>query len=299
MLKVSHLSKSYGDLKAVDDLSFEVHDGEIYGLLGVNGAGKTTTFRMIVGLLQPDSGEVLLDGKKIDYSMVSSIGFLPEERSLFTKMTVEEQVHFFARLKGMDKKEIEKRLDEWLEKLSILEYKKKRIKELSKGNQQKIQFICALIHKPKLLLLDEPFTGLDPFNVSILMKLLRELALDGTMIIFSSHRMEHVEVFCDSLLILVEGKNVLSGSLKSIKDDFKKKRIIVSGKVSLKQLKSIEGVESITRKENEYVIEVASSKVVKEVFKLLKKSEVLEKFMVEDASLNDIFISKVGEYKHE
>ena len=299
MLKVSHLSKSYGDLKAVDDLSFEVHDGEIYGLLGVNGAGKTTTFRMIVGLLQPDSGEVLLDGKKIDYSMVSSIGFLPEERSLFTKMTVEEQVYYFARLKGMNKKEIEIQLDKWLEKLSILEYKKKRIKALSKGNQQKIQFICALIHHPKLLLLDEPFTGLDPFNVSVLMKLLRDLALDGTMIIFSSHRMEHVEVFCDSLLILVEGKNILSGSLKSIKDGFKKKKIILSGKVSIKRLKIIDGVESITKKENEYVIEVSSSKVVKEVFRVVKQSEVLEKFMVEDASLNDIFVSKVGELKHE
>ena len=299
MLKVSHLSKSYGDLKAVDDLSFEVHDGEIYGLLGVNGAGKTTTFRMIVGLLQPDAGEVLLDGKKIDYSMVSSIGFLPEERSLFTKMTVEEQVYYFARLKGMNKKEIEIQLDKWLEKLNILEYKKKRIKELSKGNQQKIQFICALIHHPKLLLLDEPFTGLDPFNVSVLMKLLRELALDGTMIIFSSHRMEHVEVFCDSLLILVEGKNILSGSLKSIKDGFKKKKIILSGKVSIKQLKIIDGVESITKKENEYVIEVASSKVVKEVFRVVKQSEDLDKFMVEDASLNDIFVSKVGELKHE
>lgn len=299
MLKVSHLSKSYGDLKAVDDLSFEVHDGEIYGLLGVNGAGKTTTFRMIVGLLQPDAGEVLLDGKKIDYSMVSEIGFLTEERSLFTKMTVEEQVTYFARLKGMKKKDIDTLLDQWLARLDIEEYKKKRIKELSKGNQQKIQFICALIHHPKLLLLDEPFTGLDPFNVDVLMTILRELAREGTMIIFSSHRMEHVEVFCDSLLILVEGKNILSGTLKSIKDSFKKKKIYLKGKISLKQLKTIEGVESIIRKENEYIIEVSSSRVVKEVFEIVKQSEVLEKFMVEDASLNDIFVSKVGELKHE
>ena len=299
MLKVSHLSKSYGDLKAVDDLSFEVQDGEIYGLLGVNGAGKTTTFRMIVGLLQPDCGEVLLNDKKIDYSMVSQIGFLTEERSLFTKMTVEEQVYYFARLKGMKKKEISIELDQWLTRLEIQEYKNKRIKELSKGNQQKIQFICALIHHPKLLLLDEPFTGLDPFNVTVLMSILKELAREGTMIIFSSHRMEHVEVFCDRLLILVEGKNILSGTLKSIKEDFQKKKIYLSGKVSFKQLKSIEGVESIEKKGNEYVLEVASSKVVKEVFHIVKQSEVLDKFMVEDASLNDIFVSKVGELKHE
>ncbi|MBR1679638.1 MAG: ATP-binding cassette domain-containing protein [Bacilli bacterium] len=299
MLKVSHLSKSYGDLKAVDDLSFEVQDGEIYGLLGVNGAGKTTTFRMIVGLLQPDCGEVLLNDKKIDYSMASQIGFLTEERSLFTKMTVEEQVYYFARLKGMKKKEISIELDQWLTRLEIQEYKNKRIKELSKGNQQKIQFICALIHHPKLLLLDEPFTGLDPFNVTVLMSILKELAREGTMIIFSSHRMEHVEVFCDRLLILVEGKNILSGTLKSIKEDFQKKKIYLSGKVSFKQLKSIEGVESIEKKGNEYVLEVASSKVVKEVFHIVKQSEVLDKFMVEDASLNDIFVSKVGELKHE
>ncbi|MBR1749020.1 MAG: ATP-binding cassette domain-containing protein [Bacilli bacterium] len=299
MLKVSHLSKSYGDLKAVDDLSFEVQDGEIYGLLGVNGAGKTTTFRMIVGLLQPDCGEVLLNDKKIDYSMVSQIGFLTEERSLFTKMTVEEQVYYFARLKGMKKKKISIELDQWLTRLDIQEYKNKRIKELSKGNQQKIQFICALIHHPKLLLLDEPFTGLDPFNVTVLMSILKELAREGTMIIFSSHRMEHVEVFCNRLLILVEGKNILSGTLKSIKENYKKKKIYLSGKVSFKQLKDIEGVESIEKNENEYVLEVASSKVVKEVFHIVKQSEVLDKFMVEDASLNDIFVSKVGELKHE
>ena len=299
MLRVSHLSKSYGDLKAVDDLSFEVKDGVIFGLLGVNGAGKTTTFRMIVGLLKPDNGEVLLDDKIIDYTMTSSIGFLTEERSLFTKMTVEEQVYFFARLKGMKKKEIDEELDKWLDLLDIREYKHKRIKELSKGNQQKIQFICALIHHPKLLLLDEPFTGLDPFNVAVLMDILRNLAKEGTMIIFSSHRMEHVEVFCDSLLILVEGKSIISGTLKSIKDNYKKKKILLKGNVSLKELKMINGIEKIERVNQEYVIEVSSAKVVKEVFKIVKKSNSLEKFMVEDASLNDIFVSKVGEIKHE
>ena len=299
MLRVSHLSKSYCDLKAVDDLSFEVKDGVIFGLLGVNGAGKTTTFRMIVGLLKPDNGEVLLDDKIIDYTMTSSIGFLTEERSLFTKMTVEEQVYFFARLKGMKKKEIDEELDKWLDLLDIREYKHKRIKELSKGNQQKIQFICALIHHPKLLLLDEPFTGLDPFNVAVLMDILRNLAKEGTMIIFSSHRMEHVEVFCDSLLILVEGKSIISGTLKSIKDNYKKKKILLKGNVSLKELKMINGIEKIERVNQEYVIEVSSAKVVKEVFKIVKKSNSLEKFMVEDASLNDIFVSKVGEIKHE
>ena len=218
MLKVSHISKSYGSIKAINDLSFEVKEGEIFGLLGVNGAGKTTTFRMIVGLLEPDEGTIKLNDKPIDYDITDDIGFLTEERSLFVKMSVLEQILFYGNLKGLDNKEIEKRLDYWLERLKITEYKNEKIKNLSKGNQQKIQFIASVINEPKLLVLDEPFTGLDPFNVDILMTALREMAKKGTMVIFASHRMEHVELFCDKLLILVKGEKVLEGSLKEIKE---------------------------------------------------------------------------------
>ena len=299
MLEVKHLTKRYDDLVAVDDLSFQVKPGEIFGLLGVNGAGKTTTFRMIVGILEPDAGSVFLNQKKIDYSLTHTIGFLTEERSLFTKMTVLEQVMYFARLKGMKKDEVLRELDYWLEKLHIQEYKNKQIKELSKGNQQKIQFICAVIHHPKLLILDEPFTGLDPFNVSVLMSALKELAKSGTMIIFSSHRMEHVEVFCDRLLILVKGKCILEGSVKEIKEDYKKKKIHIIGDVKLKELKQIPGVESVEKQDQEYVVRVSSGDIVKDVFQLVKKQDTLEKFMVEDVSLNEIFVSKVGEVLHE
>ena len=187
MLKVSHIDKSYGSIMAVNDLSFEVKEGEVFGLLGVNGAGKTTTFRMIVGLLEPDSGEITLDGKKIDYDITDNIGFLTEERSLFVKMSVLEQILFYGNLKGLSNKEIEKRLDYWLDRLKISEYKHEKIKNLSKGNQQKIQFISAVINEPKLLVLDEPFTGLDPFNVDILMTALKEMAKGGTIVIFSSY----------------------------------------------------------------------------------------------------------------
>ena len=187
MLKVSHISKSYGSIKALNNLSFEVKEGEIFGLLGVNGAGKTTTFRMIVGLLEPDEGTITLNGKSVDYDVTDKIGFLTEERSLFIKMTVLEQILFFGNLKGMSDKEIETKLDYWLDRLNISEYKNEKIKNLSKGNQQKIQFIAAIINEPKLLVLDEPFTGLDPFNVEILMKALREMAENGTIVIFSSH----------------------------------------------------------------------------------------------------------------
>ncbi len=196
MLKLENVTKYYDTFKAVDNLSFTVDEGEIFGLLGVNGAGKTTTFRMIIGLLESSEGKITLNGKKIDYNITDSIGFLTEERSLLTKLTVKEQVIFYGVLKGMDEKTILKRLDYWLERFHIKEYKEKKIKELSKGNQQKIQFITSIINEPKLLILDEPFSGLDPINVELFMDVIRELKQKKTSIIFSSHRMEHVELFC-------------------------------------------------------------------------------------------------------
>ena len=204
MLKVDGVSKYYGDFLAVDNLSFTVKPGEIFGLLGVNGAGKTTTFRMIMGLLDSSSGTITLDGEKIDYSITDKIGFLTEERSLLTKMTVKEQCLFYGRLKGMKEKDILNKLDGLLNEFGILEYKDRKIKELSKGNQQKIQFITAIINDPKLLILDEPFSGLDPLNVEQFKNKIIDLASKGSMIIFSSHRMEHVELFCKKLVVMLE-----------------------------------------------------------------------------------------------
>ena len=192
VLKLNNVTKYYGNFKAVDNLSFTVESGEIFGLLGVNGAGKTTTFRMIMGLLDASSGNITLDGKKIDYDVTDSIGFLTEERSLLTKLTVREQCLYYGTLKGMEKNEILTRLDYLLEKFGIEEYKNKKIKELSKGNQQKIQFITAIINNPKLLILDEPFSGLDPFNVELFKNEIIEMSKNGSMIIVSSHRMEHL-----------------------------------------------------------------------------------------------------------
>ena len=299
MLKVSHIDKSYGSIMAVNDLSFEVKEGEVFGLLGVNGAGKTTTFRMIVGLLEPDSGEITLDGKKIDYDITDNIGFLTEERSLFVKMSVLEQILFYGNLKGLSNKEIEKRLDYWLDRLKISEYKHEKIKNLSKGNQQKIQFISAVINEPKLLVLDEPFTGLDPFNVDILMTALKEMAKGGTIVIFSSHRMEHVEMFCDRLLILVKGEKVLEGSLKEIKENYLKKSIKIKGDIDIKKLKEIKGVEKIIKTSDDIIVKVSSIDIVSKVFNVIKNCKNIIKFEVEDPSLNEIFISKVGDYFEE
>ncbi len=299
MLKVSHIDKSYGSIMAVNGLSFEVKEGEVFGLLGVNGAGKTTTFRMIVGLLEPDSGEITLDGKKIDYDITDNIGFLTEERSLFVKMSVLEQILFYGNLKGLSNKEIEKRLDYWLDRLKISEYKHEKIKNLSKGNQQKIQFISAVINEPKLLVLDEPFTGLDPFNVDILMTALKEMAKKGTIVIFSSHRMEHVEMFCDRLLILVKGEKVLEGSLKEIKDNYLKKSIRIKGEVDVKGIKEIKGVEKVIKTSDDIIVKVSNMEVVSKVFNVIKNGKNIIKFEVEDPSLNEIFVSKVGDYFEE
>ena len=295
MLKVENVTKYYGDIKAVDNLSFTIEPGEIFGLLGVNGAGKTTTFRMIMGLLEPNKGSITINDKKIDYKLVEKIGFLTEERSLLTKLTVKEQVIYYGTLKGMKEKDILKKLDYWLDRFGVSDYKDRKIKELSKGNQQKIQFITAIIHEPDLLVLDEPFTGLDPINVESFMSVIREFKQKGKMIIFSSHRMEHVELFCEKLVILKKGRAVLSGNLKDIKRNYQKKIIRISGDVDIDNLKNTKGVIDVIKENLEIVVKIESDKFITNVFEVVKKSSNITKFIVEDASLNEIFLNTVGE----
>ena len=295
MLKVENVTKYYGNFKAVDNLSFTVQPGEIFGLLGVNGAGKTTTFRMIMGLLDISSGSITMDGKKIDYSMTDSIGFLTEERSLLTKMTVKEQCLYYGTLKGMRRGDILKRLDILLAKFGIEEYRDKKIKELSKGNQQKIQFITAILNDPKLLILDEPFSGLDPFNVELFKEQIVEMSKRGSMIIFSSHRMEHVELFCKKLVVMLKGKPVLEGYLSDIKEQFRKKNIFIKGDVTKEELENISGVVSVESHQDEYEVKIESADIVTNVFDVVRKKKSVTKFVVEEPSLNEIFVAKVGE----
>lgn len=294
MLKVEHVTKYYGDFLAVDDLSFEVKEGEIFGLLGVNGAGKTTTFRMIMGLLDSTSGSITLNGKPIDYDITDQIGFLTEERSLLTKLTVKEQCLFYGHLKGMKEKEILERMDFLLNKFEVPEYREKKIKELSKGNQQKIQFITAIINQPKLLILDEPFSGLDPFNVELFKKEILEMASAGSMIIFSTHRMDHVELFCKKLAVMLHGKTVLSGYLKDIKEQYRKKNIFIKGTVTKNELESVPGVVEVIEKADEFEVKISNMEVASLVFDALKE-KTITKFIVEEPSLNEIFVAKVGE----
>lgn len=295
MLKVDKVTKYYGDFLAVDNLSFTVKPGEIFGLLGVNGAGKTTTFRMIMGLLDMTEGSITLDGEKIDYNVTDKIGFLTEERSLLTKLTVREQAIYYGILKGMKEEQIIEKLKYLLKKFEIEEYLDKKIKELSKGNQQKVQFITAIINDPKLLILDEPFSGLDPFNVELFKKEIVEMASRGSMIIFSSHRMEHVELFCKKLVVLLKGKTVLSGELSKIKEQYRKKNIIVKGDIDITKIKKLDGVIEVVEKADEYEIKIENQDYVESIFKYVSKCNNVTKFVVEEPSLNEIFVSKVGE----
>ena len=296
MLKVNNIVKYYDKVCAVNGLSFEVKEGEIFGLLGENGAGKTTTFRIIMGLLTPDEGTVTLGGKKIDYDVTDKIGFLTEERSLQTKLTVNEQLKFYGSLKSINEDELEKRIDNLLKEFDMFDYKNKKIKELSKGNQQKIQFISSIINNPKLLILDEPFTGLDPINVAKFKEHIRKLQKSGTIIIFSSHQMEHIEEFCEKLIILVKGKSILEGYIDDIKRDYRKKNVFIKGDIDIEEIKKIEGVISIVKNKEEYEIKIESEETIPKLFKTISKNNI-SKFLVEEATLNEIFISKVGEVK--
>ena len=294
MLQVKNKVNYYGNYKAVDNLSCEVKDGEIFGLLGENGAGKTTTFRIIMGLLEATKGEVLLDGKHINYSITDKIGFVTEERSLLTKMTVKEQLIFYGVLKGMREKKIEQEMKYWLKEFQIESYENRKIKELSKGNQQKIQFISAVLHHPKLLILDEPFTGLDPINVELMKKAIYKLQKEGCSIIFSSHQMEHIENFCEKLIILVKGKPVVDGYVKDIKKEYKKKNIMIRGEdLPIAEIEKIKGVLSVTKEKDEYMVKIAEDSVAKKVFSKIKDKDIT-KYDVTEPTLNEIFIAKVG-----
>ena len=295
MLKVENVTKYYDNFRAVHDLSFEIEEGEIFGLLGVNGAGKTTTFRMIMGLLDMSEGNITLDGKKINYKVTDKIGFLTEERSLLPSKTVYEQAVYYGVLKGLSEEVVNERLDEYLKRFEVEDYKYKKIKELSKGNQQKIQFILSVIHEPKLLILDEPFSGLDPINVEMFKKEILRLKKNKTMIIFSSHMMEHIEYFCDSLVILVRGKSVLKGKLTKIKEDFRNKNIKVIGDIDKEELSKVKGVLEISKNKNEYTIKIENKECAEDVFKKVSKFKNISKFVIEEPTLNEIFVSKVGE----
>ena len=299
MLVLKNVNKIFHDTHAVVDLNLSLQKGEIYGLLGANGAGKTTTFRMILGLYEQTSGEITWDGQKMNESINDLLGYLPEERALLQKLTVKTQVSYLAMLKGMSEDKTEKELDAWLEKFNISDYKNKKIKELSKGNQQKVQFICAVIHNPELIILDEPFTGLDPINLEMMKEEIINFKNQGKTIIFSSHRMEHIETLCDRLTILRKGRTVLQGQLKEIKQSYNARMILIQGKLDADYLKSIPHVVEVTRQQDDWCVRIDHKQHTSTIFNALKPEHSIEKFLVCEPSLHEIFIEKVGQAYEE
>ncbi len=293
-LRIQQVTKKFGSFTAVDELSLDIPPSEMFGFLGANGAGKTTTFRMVLGLLDATEGQITWNGKGIDYSTSPEIGYLPEERGLYPKMKVSDQIVYLARLRGMEKKTILKELEYWLERFNVPQYMNKKVEELSKGNQQKIQFIASVIHKPKLLILDEPFSGLDPVNVELLKDAVREIKKNGTTIVFSSHRMEHVEELCESLCIMHKGRPVVYGGLKEIKRSFGKKNVVIHADFDLTFLKGKDGVVKLKETTEGILLQVESEAAAESVFHEVVQKGFLRKFELEEPSLNDIFIEKVG-----
>lgn len=303
MLEVRNISKTFGEKKAVNNISFNVENGKIFGLLGRNGAGKSTIFRIILNILKQDAGEVKYNGEFIDEKYSENIGYLPEEGSLIESYTVLEQMLYYGALKSMAEKEIKNRAVELLEKFNIVEYLNMKIKDLSKGNRQKIQFIIAILHNPELVILDEPFSGLDPISVNEFKNVILELKEQNKMIIFSSHRMDHVEMLCQEILIIDKGNEILKGNLEEIKNSYGAHELNIVGQIGkytldiIKNTNGVLGAEKV--KEDTFKIKLESEEIIPRIFNLLKSSYITN-FSTTKVSLNDIFIDKVGsKYEEE
>ncbi|MFC4388655.1 ABC transporter ATP-binding protein [Gracilibacillus marinus] len=294
-LEITHVTKQFQQHTAVNDLSLTINENQIFGFLGANGAGKTTTFRMILNLLDPTSGTIKWNGKPIDYKQSDRIGYLPEERGLYPKLKVREQLIYLGKLKGMSKKDAETELIKWLERLKVPQNIDKRVEELSKGNQQKIQFISAIIHRPKLLILDEPFSGLDPVNVELLKEAVVELKENGTTIVFSSHRMEHVEQLCESLCMLKDGNRILHGNISEIKRSFGKKNLRIETDFDLTFVNDLPGVVKTERYSGGILCQIENEEISQSILHALIGKGFIRKFEIDEPSLNDIFIEKAGE----
>lgn len=293
-LILNNVTKRFGNHTAVDKLNLEIPENKMYGFLGGNGAGKTTTFRMILGLLDQTEGGISWNGGTIGYGESHLVGYLPEERGLYPKLTVKDQIIYLGKLRGMNKTNALAELKMWLDRFKVPEYLDKKVEELSKGNQQKIQFISAVIHKPKLLILDEPFSGLDPINVELLKQAVVDLKDQKTSIVFSSHQMAHVEELCENLCILHKGKPVVEGSLREVKQSFGKKSLVIHAENSLEFLRDLPGVVTYKAVTEGCELQIENEDVSQSIFSILQNKGFIRKFDLEEPSLNDIFIEKVG-----
>jgi len=291
-LQAIELRKQFADFVAVDDVTLNIPEGAVFGLLGRNGAGKTTTIRMLMNIYMPDSGKVLLRGEKVSGEFRERVGYLPEERGLYKKMKLLDTILFFAELKGCRGEVIRLRALDYLQKFDLLDRKDDKLEELSKGNQQKVQFICTIIHDPDFIILDEPFSGLDPVNTNLLKNIILELKAKGKVIIFSTHLMDFAEKMCDHIAIIHQGKLLLSGELQSIKSEYSQRNVslVYEGDISpIKQLPYVESVENFGRYTG---IRVRNQDDVQNLLKALIDNNIkVKKFDANDISLHEIFVS--------
>lgn len=293
-LRVDKITKRFGDFTAVEDLSFEVRAGRVFGFLGPNGAGKTTTIRMIVGINAPDEGTIELFGRKMSPELQDTIGYLPEERGLYKKLKIVDQLRYFAALKNISRAEADKRIDFWLDRMELGDWKKKKTTDLSKGMQQKIQFISTVLHDPDLLILDEPFSGLDPINVEFLMTVISEFRTKEKTIIFSTHLMETAEKLCTDILLINKAKKVVSGSLREVKASYGQNLIALRAIGGETVLGDKNVITRIVEHADEIELHLAAGTDAQSLLKkLLESGAVISKFEQIEPSLNDIFIEKV------
>jgi ABC-2 type transport system ATP-binding protein len=302
MLQVEHLRKTFGSKVAVDDVSFEIQPGTILGIVGQNGSGKTTIFRMILNFLTPENnGRVLWQNKPMQMATVyNTVGYLPEERGLYEKMTIEQQIMYFARLRGMKKADINNKIDEWMTKFNVKGDRKYKIKTLSKGNQQKVQLIATLIHEPALVILDEPFSGLDPVNAEYLMQGILELRDKGSCIIFSSHNMANVQAICDTVIMIDNGQQKLYGTIDEVRNSYGQTRLFVKADGwQAENLNALEGVTNVLEvAPGEYKLMLADETYGRSLFDIISKGQYIQEFSQQAPTLDEIFKMEAGG-KHE
>lgn len=296
MLEVSNLRKSFGETVAVDGLSFTIEPGEIMGLIGQNGAGKTTTFRLILNLLVANAGQTLWNGESIGEGLLDNIGYLPEERGLDEKLTVEQQLLYLGQLNGMTKREVTESIDTWMERFQVKGDRKDKISSLSKGNQQKVQLIATLMHEPDLIILDEPFSGLDPVNAELLEDGIRHAAKRGASIIFSSHNMANVESLCQSVVMLKNGRQVLGGTIDEVKSLFDRLKIYLEAPIATAELEAISGVQSVEQLDARHrLIHIEQEAVGRDVFEAAHQSGSVYQFSQQAPTLEEIFKERAVE----
>lgn len=295
ILEFKEIRKSFGEKQVLKGVSFTAEGGKAFGLLGRNGAGKTTSIRILMDVFPADSGEVLVDGRSIDYNKIS-FGYLPEERGLYAKKKIIDQLVYFAELKGMSRSAAVSSVDYWLNRLGMTEYRNKRLDTLSKGNQQKIQLVTALAHNPQIVILDEPFSGLDPVNAMLLKDVVKEEIGKGKIVLFSSHQMSYIEEFCDSIAILNGGEIVLKGDLRDIKRNYPRNKLVVRSE-NRERIKGSLGSCCTETENGELLITLPSAEDKGKIMSSLTESYDIDEIKVFEPSLNDIFVEYAGEHE--